>query len=55
LGTAARHCRVGKTIAMLRSGNIAVYISNYLHELSTAVRRLAVQQQVACEKSRSAL
>jgi len=45
----------GKTIAMLRSGNIAVYISNYLHELSTAVRRLAVQQQVACEKSRSAL
>jgi hypothetical protein len=40
---------------MLRSGNIAVYISNYLHELSTAVRRLAVQQQVACEKSRSAL
>ena len=54
-GTAARYYRVGKTIAMLRSGNITVYISNCLHELGTAARRHAVQQQVACEKSRSAL
>ena len=45
----------GKTIAMLRSGNITVYISNCLHELGTAARRHAVQLQVACEKSRSAL
>ena len=45
----------GKTITMYRSGNIAVYISNCLHELGTAARRYAVQQQVACEKSRSAL
>ena len=42
LETAARHYRVGKTIAMLRSGNITVYTSNCLHELGTAARHCRV-------------
>ena len=50
-GTAARHYRVGKTIVMLRSGNITVYISNCLHELGTAARRYWIVQTVTMLRS----